>query len=52
MDEKLVEILKRLKRKCISRAGMTSILLSQDEAKGICYMAMRKMVIKELERLK
>lgn len=52
MDEKFVEILKDLKKKCISRAGMTSILLSQKEAKGTSYMAMRKMVIKELERLK
>ena len=50
MEKQYVEIIKELKRKHISVAGMSSILLSKGMKGG--YMLVRKVVTKELERLK
>ena len=51
MEQKFVEIIKKLKGKRISVAGMTSILMIQHGMEG-GYMLVRKVITKELERMK
>jgi len=51
MEQKYTELIKELKQKQISVVGMTSILIHQHGMEG-GYMLVRKLVTKELERLK